>query len=315
MTAYVITSAGSRYALENCLEWEFDYGTGVPCDSFRVVCLWDGEDDSPLLWQEFLATEDGETVFYGVVDECETSFTSQGMLMEISGRGMAALLLDNEAIGRDYETATTQDILKDHVTCFGVEVGDCGTFDSVSPFDVTSGGSAWSVVYDFFCYYGGVAPYFDRQGRLQLKGRTDGSAVVVDDSTPLIQLKCRDQRYGVISQIFLRNTSTQGVITMENMDFYNMGGRCRRVVSLPDDNFIRSARYSGQFQIDRSNEELLRLEVEVAEGFFAMPGDLVTIERTGWGRNGTYRAISSRVTMSDSGFVTYLELADRDILI
>lgn len=315
MTAYVKTAEGGSYELEHCLEWEFTYGMGEPCDSFHIVCLWDGVDRSPVLWREFLATEDGVTVFSGLVDECETSWSSQGMLMELNGRGMGALLLDNEAIGRDYEIATTADILKDHVTCFGVEVGSCSTFDPVAPFTVTTGGSAWSVIYDFFGYYGGVSPYFDRAGKLHLSPRVDGVAVVVDDSVALKSLKCRDQRYGVLSQIFLRNMTTQGVITMENMDFYNMGGRCRRVVSLPNDNFILNARYSGQYQLDKSAGDLLRLELEVAEGFFATAGQLVTIERTGWARNGTYRVVESQVSMDEAGYTTRLELADVDILI
>ncbi len=315
MTAYVTTSAGSSYTLENCLEWQFEYGMGTPCDSFRILCLWDGTDHTPILWREFIATENGVTVFRGLVDECETSMTANGLLMELTGRGMAALLLDNEAIGRDYEIATTADILKDHVTCFGVEVGDCASFDPVEPFDVATGGSAWSVVCDFFGFYGGVSPYFDLSGKLQLAPRVDGAAVVVDDDVAVTSLKCRDCRYGVLSQIFMRNQVTQGVITMENMDFYNIGGRCRRVINLPNDNFILSARYSGQYYLDKSKGDLLRLELEVAEGFFAFAGQLVNLQRTGWNRNGTYRVVESRVSWSDGGYVTYMELADPDILI
>ncbi len=315
MTAYVIGADGGSRLLENCLEWEFDYSMGLPCDSFRVVCLWDGADDNPIQWREFYATENGAPVFRGVVDEWETSLTSQGMQMEITGRSMAALLLDNEAVGLDYETATAEDILKDHVTCFGVEVGSCGNFAPVSPFVVDTGESAWSVLYDFFYYYGGVLPYFDYEGRLQLTAPVDGDVVVVDDTVAVTALKCRDQRYGAISQIFLRNNASQRMITMENPVFYPMGGRCRRVVSIGEDNFFLNARYSGAFQMEKSNGNLLRLEMTVAEGFFALPGHLVRIQRTGWGRNGTYRVVRSRVMLSGAGYVTHLELADPDIVL
>ncbi len=314
MNCYVTTVDGTHHTLHNCLEWQFDYGMGMPCDSFRVVCLWDGRNLNALEWVEFTATEGDKTVFRGRVDECECSWSAAGMVYEVSGRGMAALLLDNEAIGRDYETATTKDILKDHVTCFGVTVGDCGEFTPVTPFMVGTGASAWSVMYDFFCYYGGVQPYFDLEGRLQLAGRVDGTPIVVGDTTAVTSMVCRDRRYGVLTQIFLRNTKSQGVMTMENFPYYDMGGKCRRVVNLPDDNFHRSARYSGAFHMEKSNGNLFRLEVEIAQGFFAFPGDLVTVQRTGWGRNGTYRVVESQVRLSNKGFVTRLELANPDIL-
>ena len=47
----------------------------------------------------FTAEQDGEVVFTGVVDEAECGWDSGGGRLELSGRGMAALLLDNEALG------------------------------------------------------------------------------------------------------------------------------------------------------------------------------------------------------------------------
>ena len=65
---------------------------------------------------EFTAEHEGERVFTGLVDECEVSTGPRGCLLEVSGRGMAARLLDNEALGQDYLSATQADILRDHVT-------------------------------------------------------------------------------------------------------------------------------------------------------------------------------------------------------
>lgn len=39
----------------------------------------------------------------------------------MAGRGMAARLLDNEALGADYQVATVEDILRDHVAPYGIE--------------------------------------------------------------------------------------------------------------------------------------------------------------------------------------------------
>ncbi len=316
MTGYVSRADGTQFLLPTPLEWAFTYTTGYPCDSFQMTCVWDGVDESPVLWREFLAYEDGALIFRGLIDEVETSLSKSGQLLELSGRGMAALLLDNEAVGQDYETATLTDILQDHVTCFGVEVGDCASFDPVSNFSVTTGSSAWSVLYEFCCYYGGISPRFGVDGKLNLTDWSVGdmaSVVEIGDSAPVTELRCVDKRYGVISQILLRNKTTQSVMTMENSDFYEMGGRCRQVMNLPTDSSYQSARYSGQYQLDVSAGDLFRLELTMATGFVAWPGQLVQLQRSDWGRNGTYRVLEAEVSLGKSGYVTRLELGDVDI--
>ena len=96
--------------------WKFQYGCGTPCDSFQLTCLWEpGEADVLAEAVGFTASQDGETVFTGVVDECERGWDSSGGTLTVAGRGMAARLLDNEALGADYQVATLEDILRDHV--------------------------------------------------------------------------------------------------------------------------------------------------------------------------------------------------------
>lgn len=60
-------------------------------------------------------------MFTGVVDECQVEQSGGGSVLELSGRGMAALLLDNEALGEDYGAATMEDILRDHVRPYGIQ--------------------------------------------------------------------------------------------------------------------------------------------------------------------------------------------------
>ena len=102
MTAYVTTAAGRTFQLPVPLSWELNYTAGVPSDSFWVRCPWQASQGTdPAEGVRFSAAEAGETVFSGVVDECEVTVSGQGRVLELSGRGMAALLLDNEALGQD----------------------------------------------------------------------------------------------------------------------------------------------------------------------------------------------------------------------
>ena len=134
VTGYVFTAQGTAVQLPAPVAWTFQYTAGIPCDSFRLRCIWEGENavDSAQ-WATFQALESGEVKFTGVIDECETVREPEGSYFEISGRGMAARLLDNEALSQDYEIATLADILRDHVTPYGISVGGNDRYGSGIP--------------------------------------------------------------------------------------------------------------------------------------------------------------------------------------
>lgn len=316
MTACMIDSAGTRWTLPAPAAWRLEYTAGVPCDSFWLRCPWDGGNAvKPESWVGFQAEHGGERVFTGVVDECEVSIDRNGRMLEVSGRGMAARLLDNEALGQDYQSATQADIIRDHVTPYGIAVAPGGNLPPVSRFSVANGSSEWSVVYEFARYYGGVAPRFDRTGRLVLTGWNDSQERVVDDSSALISILRRDRRYGVLSQVLVRDRWSGQMEEVVNTSFREKGGRARRVITMPTRSSYKAMRYSGKFQLDKSASELERVEVLLGEAFCAWPGDLVTVRRTDWDWNGRYRAAQVTVGMDGSGYWSGLELAPVDFTV
>ena len=316
MTGYLTCYDGTRYQMPTLLDWKLEYGAGVPCDSFWVRCVWEkGQEQVLADAVRFQGTENGETVFRGVVDECQVSQTEDGCLLEVSGRGMAALLLDNEAEAADYQTATERDIVRNHVSPYGIQVGQWGNLPAVNGFSVQSGSSEWKVLYDFARYYGGVTPRFDREGRLLLNGWQDGEAIIIDDSTPVTELVCRDRRYGVLSRVLVKNRGSRNTEVVENSEFSGRGGQCRRVLTMPGRSNYKAMRYNGQFQLDKSAAELLRVRVKLPVLFFARPGDLVKLSRWDWGRNGTFRVLEAVVAADGHGGYTQLELGDPDSVI
>ena len=316
MNAYMTDSGGGRWALPGLTAWRLEYTAGTPCDSFWLRCPWDGENTArPASWVGFLAEEKGERIFTGVVDECEVSLSPGGLTLEVSGRGMAARLLDNEALGQDYLYATQADILRDHVTPYGIQAAPGGSLPPVAQFSVASGSSEWSVVYDFARYYGGVAPRFDREGRLVLSGWDDSRERVIGDQTGVLAMTRRDRRYGVLSQVLVRDRWSGQMETLENRAFQALGGQARRVLTTPARNSYKAVRYSGQFQLERSASELERVEATLGEVFSVWPGDLVTVQRSGWGWNGRYRAVQVMDGMDQNGLWSRVELAKPDVLI
>lgn len=317
MTACLMMGDGTRYALPELLEWELDYGCGTPCDSFRVVSLWSCEDDTVLANAvRFAAFQEQEQVFAGVVDECQVTWSGQGCRLEVSGRGMAALLLDNEAQGLDYEVATLQDILRDHVLPYGIQVARQEELPAVEHFSIDYGSSEWAVLYDFACYHGGVTPRFDREGQLVLSGWQDKQPKVIHDRVPVTALSARDKRYGVLSEIWVREAGKEPAMhKVVNAEFKDGGGQCRRMYTMPTKSNYQAMRYQGRYQLDKSAAELLRLEVDIALPFCAWPGELVQLERTGWGRNGLYRVAQAAVSMDSAGYSTRLELVHPDTML
>ena len=316
MTGYVFTAQGTAVQLPAPVAWTFQYTAGVPCDSFRLRCIWEGENAvDPAQWATFQALESGEVKFTGVIDECETVREPEGSYFEISGRGMAARLLDNEALSQDYEIATLADILRDHVTPYGISVGETTAMAPVSQFSVAAGSSEWSVLYDFARYYNGICPRFDQLGRLILAPWDDRTEVMLDSSVPVLRLVCRDRRYGVLSQVVVRDRYQNWTETVNNASFQALGGQRRQVVTMPGKSQYQAMRYSGQYQLEQSAAEQLRLEVNVPKLFFAKPGDLVRLSQPNWGRNGQYRVAEAQVGQDENGAWSQLELALPDMVL
>ena len=135
MKGYVTDGSGACYELPPWESWEMEYGVGTPCDSFVLRCPWSmGQGIAPRQWGRFHAQWGGERVFTGVVDECEISLTDRGCFLEMSGRGLAALLLDNESLPMEYQLATAADVLRNHVAPYGIEVLGGGGLGAVEKF-------------------------------------------------------------------------------------------------------------------------------------------------------------------------------------
>lgn len=300
---------GKVLTLPTPVAWRLDYGLGSPCDSFWVKVLWaDGDEDRLADGYRMTVREKGETVFTGVVDECVCSWSDQGCTAEISGRGMQALLLDNQAEAADFGQATLGEILGRYVTPYGISLDRSVSLPAVWGFSVASGSSCWKVLYQFARYHGGVTPRFDRLGRLVLHGWEDERTVTVGKDAPVTRLALREKRYGVLSRVTVKDVSGWERSTAVDRDFEKRGGRAARVILVPKNTGFQARRYNAWFQLERSRAKARQIEVTLASAFTAWPGDLVKLVRSGWSRNGIYRVQESRVTLGEKGVETTLTL-------
>ncbi len=311
LTMELTTWDGKSYRLPILLSWTLTYTAGVPCDSMTACCLYDDSmaDVLPAATR-FTASQDGEIMLRGVIDAYEISLSGQGLLVTLEGRGMAALLMDNESEALTYGTATLGDILGNHVSPYGIS---CETESSLSGanYAVVSGSSQWKALRGFTHRYGGFDPYFTRDGRLVIKPLWgSGRTLRADKNTPLRSLRRREQRYGVISEMLIQD-KVQGIShRVINEEFTQKGG-CRRHVLYMPRSTADERRYTGEYQIAQSALDQLEITLEVPLPFAAFPGDRLYLALEQLGPGDTYDVVESRCCLDESGERTEIVLSRR----
>ena len=310
MEGTIYDAAGAARKLPTLLDWDLSHGFCSPCDSFSVTFLYTPELLAPLKAAcRFSAAHQGNTVFYGVVDEFELSAGSGGCLCVLRGRGMQALLLDSQAESAEYYGADTEYILSRHATPFGVTDVDVGGLSGqTASMTVSSGESHWSVLKRFAEFCLGVRPRFTPAGRLLLDGADSGRRFVVDKTTPVTAQVYAQDRYGVVSEAIVKNRARGTQVTVENAEFKRMGGKCVRVVNVPRKTGFDAMRHTGAYRIAQSKADLIRCRLTVPECFAAFPGDTAVLNATPLGITGTFTVSASRCFANGKTAGTILDL-------
>lgn len=314
MTAYVIDPKGNQTELPVLLSWDLWHGFCSPCDSFELSFVY-GPTSFETLRQavRLHCVHEEETVFTGVVDETALSADSSGCIAVLRGRGMQALLLDNEAENAEYAGASAEFILSRHVTPFNIETANGSTMQNVkADLSVKSGDSHWSVVRKYTEFCAGVKPRFDREGVLHLDGKRGGNQIDITSQTPMSAQSYIQDRYGVISEVTVKNRVLGTAETIANESFRAMGGSCRRVVNVPRKTSFDAMRHTGTYQLAQSAEEFRVCELTLPTLFAAFPGDMAVLRETPLGISGSFLVWSSRCWADGKSAGTVLKLVPAD---
>ena len=232
MTGYVRTCDGRRLTLPALLQWSVRLTDGDPCDSFSVRFLYEAELSETLRKAVlFEAEELGRTAFTGVVDDYEIRMDKKGLLVEMTGRGLAALLLDNQVRAAEYVRAQLEDILSTYVRPYGIVNIRAAAMPPVERFVVETGYTCWQVLAGFCRHSAEIFPRFLPDGTLVL-GETEKIQTVRLRQGRCISAALSDSRYGLSSRQILVNTRTGQQIAAENSEFLRRGGSCVKVQGL-----------------------------------------------------------------------------------
>ena len=132
----------------------------------------------------------------------------------------------------------------------------------------------------------------------------------VNDDTPLLSLRKRESRYGVISEVLIQD-KVQGVShPVTNEAFRKIGGQRRHVLYMPRST-AEDRRYTGEYQIRQSALEQLEIDLELPFPFAAMPGDRVELALARLNLAGQYDVVRSHSRMDGDGERTEITISKR----
>ena len=309
MIGYLKDKAGSTTALPALLQWRILLTDGDPCDAFSLCVLYEPEL-LPILREAcgFYAMEGARRVFTGVVDDYEISMTKKGLLAEITGRGMAAKLLDTQVRAAEYQSAQLSDILGAYVTRCGVEVAECDTMPPVRQFVIETGYTCWQVLSGFCRHSAGIFPRFSADGRLilQKKGR-DGSLTIRNCAE---SVWFSDDRYATVATEILVNTRNGSQQEASNAAFIARGGGRVQVVGTTGSK-VRAIWRTAEQRIEDAARNTRQLSVRIPGSFLASPTETVTVQLDALGLSGQFVVRSAESVCDENGATCLLTMRER----
>lgn len=272
---------------------------GTPVDSFEAKLLW-SEDavDAARSCERVRIYADGKPVFTGVADEVTVGYGSSGRVLEVAGRGMAALMMRVEQGAREFAVAGWADIKKRLVDECGIAAeAEVGALNSVRKFVITSGVSSWKALCDWAGAAGMIAPGFSADGTLTLRKQGDG-VLTLDEGSAIFAAERRTVLHDAVSEVLIRERATgrQRVVTSDELKARGVKGRA---VIAASKGALETKVSAAKWVLEQSRRGFDRFSIELAGGFVCEPGDEVRCSvaglpergrvdsvRTVFGRNG-----------------------------
>lgn len=272
---------------------------GTPVDSFEARLLWSaGAADAARSCERVRIYADGKLVFTGVADEVSVEVGAHGRVLEVAGRGLAAVMMRVEQSGREFAVAGWADIKKRLVDeCGIVAEAEVGELSSLRRFAITSGVSSWKALCDWAGAAGMIAPGFSAEGVLLLRRKGSG-LLKLDAASAIFAAERRTVRDGAVSEVLVRERATgrQTVVKSDELKALGVNGRA---VIAASKGALESKIPAARWVLEQSRRGFDRFSVELAGGFMCEPGDAVECSVDGLPEHG--RVDSVRTIFGEDG--------------
>lgn len=306
MIGIVTSCAGVQTQLPALLQWSIKRTDSEPCDSFGVqfACK---NTTRQLLEQavEFRAVEAGKTVFTGIVDDFELRLGKDGLVAELTGRGMAARLMDMQTPAAEYVSAQLEDILNAYVRPCGITKIEAEEMGAVANFVVQTGATCYQALAGFCRHSANIFPRFLADGALVLKRETAGKAARL--RSEILQAQYVRNRYGVAARQVLINTRDGSTQEANYAAFQALGGTRVQYAGRTGDK-IRATFRTAQQRLDDTKRDEKLLYLTCAGSFLAEPLDRISVSVDALGIDGTFTVQEVQSSCDETGAVCMLIL-------
>ena len=308
MTGCLRLCSGELVSLPPLLEWSIRQTDGDPCGSFSVCFAFEAAW-LPVLKQAvgFTAEDDGRTVFTGLVDDFAVKLDRRGALAEVSGRSMAAALMDNQVRAAEFVSAQLADILRLYVKPYGITRIDAAPMGQVANFAVETGYTCWQVLTGFCRHSADIFPRFAPDGTLVLRKNTNPRRVVIE---PEQVRACSyvQNRYGAAARQVMVNTRTGQQQVAENAELRRLGIQCTHVSGMTGGSKLRATWRTAAQRLADSARELRQAMVQLTGMADVSPGDAAELRLPGLGAAEELSVAAVVHCGGDTGVFTTLEL-------
>ena len=272
------------------------------CFAFEAAWL-------PVLKQAvgFTAEDGGRTVFTGLVDDFAVKLDRRGALAEVSGRSMAAALMDNQVRAAEFVSAQLADILRLYVKPYGITRIDAAPMGQVANFAVETGYTCWQVLTGFCRHSADIFPRFAPDGTLVLRKNTNPRRVVIE---PEQVRACSyvQNRYGAAARQVMVNTRTGQQQVAENAELRRLGIQCTHVSGMTGGGKLRATWRTAAQRLADSARELRQATVQLTGMADVSPGDAAELRLPGLGAAEELSVAAVVHCGGETGVFTTLEL-------
>lgn len=195
MKGYVTLAGGGTLALPEFTAYSLRHTDGTSADSFEVSFPTRTGVLAAVRKNRGFYCMDGSTVaFCGVIDEIEVS-CDNACLTTLCGRGMAALLMDNQVEGAEFYNLDLDTVLSRYVRPYGISsISVQGGPWRTKLVRVGSGCTCQKLLQGFCLHAGAPRPRFLPNGTLCISAQANRYAIGSDDILTAARRFCR---YGV----------------------------------------------------------------------------------------------------------------------
>ncbi len=272
------------------------------CFAFEAAWL-------PVLKQAvgFTAEDGGRTVLTGLVDDFAVKLDRRGALAEVSGRSMAAALMDNQVRAAEFVSAQLEDILRLYVKPYGITRIDAVPMGQVANFAVETGYTCWQVLVGFCRHSADIFPRFAPDGTLVLRKNTNPRRVVIE---PEQVRACSyvQNRYGAAARQVMVNTRTGQQQVAENAELRRLGIQCTHVSGMTGGGKLRATWRTAAQRLADSARELRQAMVQLTGMADVSPGDAAELRLPGLGAAEELSVAAVVHCGGETGVFTTLEL-------